>query len=113
MGVVSFLEHELRERDNTTNPGNTVALPPKGHAPGSENLSFWRVVGPRIAEGDGVKVIGVPIDNGTHTMNIVIEIIRDGGTEQLTSMLPRMSGKPLANLIIAGCTVQWTSYIEK
>ena len=70
-------------------------------------------IGVRIAEGGGVKVVGVPIYNDPFAVKIALEIVRDGGAEQLAHILPRIPDKQLVNLIATSSMVQRTSYIER
>ncbi|CAN0328772.1 unnamed protein product, partial [Scytosiphon promiscuus] len=111
--VVPFLQHELCEIGIAINPSKTVALPPKGHVPTSEEIALLGGIGVRIAEGGGVKVVGVPIGNDAFAVNSAVEIVRDGGAEQLARILPRMPDKQSANLIATSSMVQRTSYIER
>ena len=111
--VVPLLQHELCEIGIAINPSETVALPPKGHVPTPEEISLLGGIGVRIAEGEGVKVVGVPAGNDAFAMNSALEIVRDGGAEQLARILPRMPDKQSANLIATSSMVQRTSYIER
>ena len=70
-------------------------------------------IGVRIAEGGGVKVVGVPIYNDPFAVKIALEIVRDGGAEQLAHILPRIPDKQLVNLIATSSMVQRTSYIAR
>ena len=88
------------------NPSRTVALPPKGHVPTPEEIALLVDIGVRIAEGGGVKVVGVSIDNDTFAVNSALEIVRDEGAEELARILPRMPDKQSANLIATSAMVE-------
>lgn len=64
-----FIQHDTCEIDIAINPSKAVALPPKGHAPTSEdcNLGSMSV---RIVGTSGVRVVRVPIGNGAHAVKI-------------------------------------------
>eukprot|EP00904_Undaria_pinnatifida_P003430 jgi/Undpi1/13088/HiC_scaffold_8.g02750.m1 len=70
-------------------------------------------IGVSIAERGGVKVVGVPIGTDEYVRESAMEIVRNGGAEQLARMLSRMPDKQSANLIATGSMVQWTSYRER
>ena len=95
------------------NPSRTVALPPKGHVPTPEEIAFLGGIGVRIAEGGAAKVVGVPIGNDAFAVYSALEIVRDGGAEQLARILPRMPDKQSANLIATSSMVQRTSYVQR
>ena len=67
----------------------------------------------RITERGGVKVIGVLIGTDAYAMESTMEIVKNGGAEQLARMLPHMPDKQSANLIATGSMVQRTAYIER
>ena len=90
-----------------------MALPPKGHVPTLEQIALLEGIGVRIAEWGGVKVVGVPVGTDGYAMESAMEIVRNGGAEQLARMLPRMPDKQAANLIATGSMVQWTACIER
>ena len=90
----------------------TVAFCPKGHVPTPEDISRLVGVGVRIADGGGIKVVGVPVGTDEFAAESAIGIVRDGGAEQLARMLPRMPGKQAANLIATGSMVERTAYVE-
>ena len=59
--VVPFLQRELSNIGIAINPGKTVALPPKGHAPTSEQIALLEGIGVSIAErGAGLRWLGCP-----------------------------------------------------
>lgn len=64
VGVVTFFERELTARGIHLDPGKTVALTPKGHVPTPKDMSLWVAVGVSIADGGGMKVVGVPVGTG-------------------------------------------------
>ena len=111
--VVPLLQHELCEIGIAINPSETVALPPKGHVPTPEEISLLGGIGVRIAEGEGVKVVGVPAGNDAFAMNSALEIVRDGVAEQLARIIPRTPDKQSANHIATSSMVKRTSYIER
>ena len=104
-----FLQRELTNIGIAINPRKTVALPPKGHVPTPEEISLLQGIDVRIAERGGVKVIGVPIGTDEYAMDRAMEIVRNGGSVQLSRMLPRISDKQSANLIATGSMVQRTA----
>ena len=73
MRVVPFLQYELCKIGTTTNPSKTVALPPKGHVPTPEEIALLGGIGVRLAEGWGVKAVGVPIGNDAFLVNSTLE----------------------------------------
>ena len=96
------------------NPSRTVALPPKGHVPTPEEIAFLGGIGVRIAEGGAAKVVGVPIGNDAFAVYSALEIVRDGGAEQLARILPRSApDEQSANLIATSSMVQQTSYVQR
>ena len=111
--VVPFLQRELSDIGIAINPSKTVALPPKGHVPTPEQIVLLEGIGVSIAERGGVKVVGVPIGTDEHARESAMEIVRNGGAEQLARMLSRMPDKQSANLIAIGSMVQRTSYLER
>ena len=113
MEVVPFLQRELSNIGIAINPSKTAALPPKGHVPTPEQIDLLEGIGVRIAERGGMKVVGVPVDTDEHAMESVMEIVRNGGAEQLARMLPRMPDKQAANLIATCSMVQRTANIER
>ncbi|CAM9314220.1 unnamed protein product, partial [Laminaria digitata] len=113
VGVVPFLERELAARGIHLNPGKTVALTPKGHVPTPAEIALLAGVGARIADKGGIKVVGVPVGTDDFAIESAIEIVREGGAEQLARMLPRMPDKQAANLIAIGSMVQRTAYVER
>ena len=109
MEVVPSLQRELSNIGIAINPSKTAALPPKGHVPTPEQIDLLEGIGVRIAERGGMKVVGVPVDTDEHAMESVMEIVRNGGAEQLARMLPRMPDKQAANLVATGSMVQRTA----
>ena len=81
--------------------------------PTPEEISLLQGIDVRIAERGGVKVIGVPIGTDEYAMDRAMEIVRNGGSVQLSRMLPRISDKQSANLIATGSMVQRAAYIER
>ena len=58
-------------------------------------------------------MVGVPIGNNAFAVNSALEIVRDGGAEQLARILPRIPDKQAVNLIATSSMVQRTSYIAR
>ena len=48
----------------------------------------------------------MPISTDAYAMDIAMEIVKNGESEQLARMLPRMPDKQSANLIATGSMVQ-------
>ncbi len=113
MEVVPIFQRELSNIGIAINPSKTVALPPKGHVPTPEQITLLEGIGVSIAERGGVKVVGVPIGTDEYVRESAMEIVRNGGAEQLARMLSRMPDKQSANLIATGSMVQRTSYLER
>ena len=111
--VVPFLQRELASIGIAMNPSKTVALPRKGHAPALEEIALLESVDVRIAEQGGVKVVGVPIGTDAYVNENAMEIVENGGAEQLVRMPPHMPVKQSANLIATGSMEQRTVYIER
>ena len=88
-------------------------MTPKGHVLTPEEISLLQGIDVRIAEQGGVKVVGVPIGTDEYAMDSAMEIVKNGGAEQLARMLPRMPDKQSANRIATGSMVQRTAYIER
>ena len=80
MRVEPFLQHELCEIGIAMNPSKTAALPSKGHVPVPEEIALLGGIGVCIAEGRGVKVVGVPIGNMMRTYRCTVESTMDGDT---------------------------------
>ena len=93
VGVVPFLMRELSNIGSAINPSKTVALPPKGHVPTPEQIALLEGSGVTIAERGGVKVVGVPVGTDDYAREGAMEIVRNGGAEQLSRMLSRMPDK--------------------
>ena len=111
--VVLFLQRELSNIVIAINPSKTVALPPKGHVLTPEQIALLEGIGVSIAERGGGKVVGVPIGTDEYARESVMELVRNGGAEQLAWMLLRMPDKQPANVIATGSMVQRTSYLER
>ena len=110
--IVPFLQRELSNIGVAINPSKTVALPGKKHVPKLEQIAPLEGVGIRIAERDGLKVVGVPV--GTEdARDSAMEIVQNGEAEQLVRMLPRTPDKQSANLIATGSMMRRTAYIER
>ena len=58
--------------------------------PTLEEIALLESVDVRIAERGGVKVVGVPIGTDAYAMESAMEIVKNGGAEQLARMLPHM-----------------------
>ena len=100
--VVPFLQRELASIGIAMNPSKTVALPPKGHVPTLQEIALLEGVDVRIAERGGLKVVGVPIGADAYAMESAMEIVENGGVEQLARMLLHMPYKQSANQIETG-----------
>ena len=111
--VVPFFQRELSNIGIAINPSKTVALPSKGHVPTPEQITLLEGIGVSIDERGGVKVVGVPIGTDEYARESAMEIVRNGGVEQLARMLSRMLDKQSANLIATGSMIQRTSYLER
>ena len=94
--VVPFLERELSNTGIAINPSKTVALPPKGHVPTPEHTALLEGIGVSIAERGGVKVVGVPIGTDEYARESAMEIVQNGGAEQLARMLSRMPNEAIS-----------------
>ena len=88
-----FLQRELPKICIAINPSKTVALPKKGHVPTPEQIALFEGNGVSIAERGGVKVVGVPVGTDEYARESAMEIVRNGGAEQLARMLSRMPDK--------------------
>ena len=113
MEVVPFLQRELYNIGIAINPSITVALPPKGHVPTPEPIALLEGLGVSIVERGGVKVVGALFGTDKYMRESAMEIVRNGGAEQLARMLSRMPDKQSVNLIANGSMVQRTSYLER
>ena len=113
MEVVPFLQRELTNIGIAINPRKTVALPLKGPVPTPQEISLLQGIDVRIAERGGVKVVGVPIGTDEYAIDSAMEIVKNGGAEQLVRMLQRMPDKQSGNLIATGSMVQRTACIER
>ena len=91
--VVPCLQRELSNIRIVINPSETVALPPKGHVPTSQQIALLEGIGVSIAERVGVKVVGVPIGTDEYARESAMEIVQNGGAEQLARMLSLMPDK--------------------
>ena len=103
--VVPFHQRERSNIGIAINPRKTVALHAKGHAPTPEQIALVKGISVSIAERRGVKVVGVPIGTDEYARESSMEIVRNGGAEQLSRMLSRMPDKQSANLIATGSMV--------
>ena len=80
VGVVPFLEHDLTARGIHLNSGKTVALAPKRRVPTPEEISLLAGVDVRIADEEGIKMVGVPVGTGElFATESAIGIVQDGG----------------------------------
>ena len=59
-----------------------------------------------------MKVVVVPIGTDAHAMESAMEVVKNGGAEQLARMLPHMPDEQSANLVATGSMVQRTTGIE-
>ena len=57
--------------------------------------------------------MGVPIGTDEYARESAMEVVRNGGSEQLARMLSRMPEKQSASLIATGSMVQRTSYLKR
>ena len=78
-----------------------------------KKIALLEGVDVRIAERGGLKVVGVPIGADAYAMESAMEIVENGGVEQLARMLLHMPYKQSANLIATGSMEQRTVYIER
>ena len=88
-------------------------MPPKGQVPTLDTIALLESVDVRIAERGGVKVVVVPIGTDAHAMESAMEVVKNGGAEQLARMLPHMPDEQSANLVATGSMVQRTTGIER
>ena len=58
-------------------------------------------------------MVGVPVGTDEYAMESVMDIVQNGGAEQLARMLSRMPDKQAGNLIATGSMVQRTAYIKR
>ena len=82
MRVAPFLQLERCEIGISIKSSETVAWPPKGLMPTPEEGFSLGGIGVRVAEGSGVKMVGLAIGNDAFAENSAVEIVRDGGAEQ-------------------------------
>ena len=83
----AFLRRELEDIDIVVNPTNTMALPPKNHAPTAEEISLLESVDDRIVGEGGVTVVCVPIGTEKCALERAIEVVRDRGADRLALCL--------------------------
>ena len=91
----------------------TVALPSKGHAPTSEEISLLQSIDVRVAYEGRVTVVGVPIGNDEYVLERAREIGKEGGTDHLARCLPNKPDKQAAALIVTESLGQRTCYLER
>ena len=65
-----FLRREVEDIGIAVNPANTVALPPKGHAPTAEEIPLLESVDVRIAGEEGVTAVDVPIGTDEYVLDL-------------------------------------------
>ena len=112
--AVPLLQRELSNIGIAINPSKTVVLPAKGDVPTPEQIALLEGIGVNIAERGGAKVLGVPVGtDGYERESAIMEMVRNGGAEQLARMLSRMADMQSANLIATDSMVQRTSYLER
>ena len=111
--VVPSFQRELSNIGIAINPSKTVASPLKGHVDTPEQIAFLEGIGVRIAVQGGVKVVGVPVGNDEYPRESAMDIVQNGGAEQLARTLPLMPDKQSANLIATGSMEQRTAHIER
>lgn len=58
-------------------------------------------------------MVGVPIGSDAYVKECAIKVIRDRGAEKLARMLPRMSDRHVAFLIISSSLTERSVYIER
>ena len=73
----AFLRRELEDIGIVVNPAKTIALPPKGYAPTSEEISLLESVDVRIAGEGGTTVVGVPNGTDEYVLDRAMELVRD------------------------------------
>ena len=108
--VVPFLQRELASIGIAMNPSKTVALLPKGYVPTLEEIDLPEGNDVRIAERGGVKAVGSSIGFDACAMESAVEIVENGGVEQLARVLPHKLNKQTALQPLATwCSEQPTS----
>ena len=108
-----FLRREVEDIGIAVNPANTVALPPKGHAPTAEEIPLLESVDVRIAGEEGVTAVDVPIGTDEYVLDRAMEIVRDGAADSFVRCLASMPDKQAATLIAIESLGQRTSYLER
>ena len=83
----AFLRRDLVDISIVVNTAKTVALPPKGHAPTTEEISPVERVDVRIVGEGGVTVVCVPIGTEKCALERAIEVVRDRGADRLALCL--------------------------
>ena len=113
--VFAFLRRELEGVSIVVNTSKTMALPPKGHGRTAEEISLLESVDVRVADGEGVTVVGVP--NGTDENVLLVErtreIVKEGGTDHVARCLANMPDKQAAALIVIESLGQSTGYLVR
>lgn len=64
----AFLTRQLDDFGLVVNHAETVALPPKGYAPTTEEISLLESIGNNIPGEGGAMVVGVPISTDKRVM---------------------------------------------
>ena len=90
---------ELDDIGIVVNPAKTVALPPKGHAPTTKDISHLASVDVRIADKGETTVVGVPIGTDDYVLERPMEVAKDRGADSLSRCTANMPDKQAADVI--------------
>ena len=74
-------------------------LPPKGHTPTAQEISFLDSVDPRIPGNGGTSAVGVPIVTREYVLERALGIERDAGTGRPAHNVADMPDRQIVALI--------------
>lgn len=109
----AFLRRELDDIGLVINPAKIVALPPKGHAPTTEESSLLESVDVDIADEVGTAVVGVLTGTYEYALGRLIEVVKDRRANRLARWLANMPNKEAAAVILIESLGQRTGYLGR
>ena len=113
ISAFAFLRRESEDIGIVVNTPKTVALPPKCHAPTTEEILLLESVDVRLADEGGVAVVHVPIGSVEYALERARETVKERGTDHLARCLDNKSDKQAEALIVMEPLGQKTGYLER
>ena len=113
ISAFAFLRRESEDIGIVVNTPKTVALPPKCHAPTTEEILLLESVDVRLADEGGVAVVHVPIGSVEYALERARETVKERGTDHVARCLANIPDKRAAVLIVIASLGQRTVYRER